>query len=417
MARKRKTQKRTRPNPGAIRLFVAVLLAGFLGLIWKDYLQVPFGLLGSIVWVGALLIAFSFGLLFYARFILPIPGNEGWTEGLYLLLRHYSQQANRFMAHLVTPPPSKRHELPEPTVVSRYALPQSLETLGAGMVPSHLALSLAKGTAFSRAAGPGFVILYRGEEIEDVIDLRDISRQEVVQAHTRDGIPVETAVSLKFHVRRDLNSLENFPYPYDSNAIFSVTHIISVDERNRDKPWTEQLIPHARDLVLAQFNQYTLDELLQTATLDLINNQIRKTMADTFGPQGIEIISASASRPKLPQEVTEQRLKVWQAYWQHKIQEKYTAIGEEMIRRIKQTKARIQIEIIQNIVHNIEAVRQTNPEHLTEIITLRMIEAMEEAASDNSVQALIPQPVMSSLVEASRQMLTWISQQSKEEQE
>jgi hypothetical protein len=41
-----------------------------------------------------------------------------------------------------------------------------------------------------------------------------------------------------------------------------------------------------------------------------------------------------------------------------------------------------------------------------------MIEAMEDAVSDASVQALVPQPVLSTMVESSRQMLSWIDEEN-----
>ena len=75
---------------------------------------------------------------------------------------------------------------------------------------------------------------------------------------------------------------------------------------------------------------------------------------------------------------------------------------------MKQARARAQIEIIDTIARSIDAMRQENDADLAQIITLRMIEALEEAVSEGSIQAMVPQQIMASLVaDTSRQMKTW----------
>jgi hypothetical protein len=67
--------------------------------------------------------------------------------------------------------------------------------------------------------------------------------------------------------------------------------------------------------------------------------------------------------------------------------------------------------LIENITQNIEAMRRVENANLTEIITLRMIEVLSEAMTDEAVQALIPQQVIANLVtDASAQMQTWLNQ-------
>jgi hypothetical protein len=56
-------------------------------------------------------------------------------------------------------------------------------------------------------------------------------------------------------------------------------------------------------------------------------------------------------------------------------------------------------------------MRRVENANLTEIITLRMIEVLSEAMTDEAVQALIPQQVIANLVtDASAQMQTWLNQ-------
>ncbi len=64
---------------------------GVISYLLEDALGVPYGLFGVIIWVSIFLVAFFFGLVYFAQFLLPIDGAEGWQEGLQLLTRIYSQ--------------------------------------------------------------------------------------------------------------------------------------------------------------------------------------------------------------------------------------------------------------------------------------------------------------------------------------
>lgn len=75
------------------------------------------------------------------------------------------------------------------------------------------------------------------------------------------------------------------------------------------------------------------------------------------------------------------------------------------MRRVKKARARVQIEIIESVIQNIEAMRRTETADLADIVMLRMIEVLENAMSDNSVQALVPEYIMGDMVvDASRQL-------------
>ena len=58
------------------------------------------------------------------------------------------------------------------------------------------------------------------------------------------------------------------------------------------------------------------------------------------------------------------------------------AAWAEAVRRVKQARARVQIEIIDRITQNIEAMRRSDAADLPDIVMLRMIQALEEAMAD-----------------------------------
>lgn len=408
-------------------LILAAIILAFIGFLFGDARQVPYGIWGALFWGGAAVISFAFGLLYYAQYVLPLHGLEGWSEGLRLLWRYQIILMNQYMDRLFAPGAStSRQRAAAPSVPPdpRLAeLPPSFQTLAAGIVKGHQVLTVTKGSGFVRPAGPGFVMLYKNESVTQVIDLRSHSRKQPVKANTRDGISLETSASVTFRVRQSEieHSDKNLLYPYDKDAIFHVSYVDSVDGQNHLRPWTEQLAPHAATLLVSELSKYTLNELQQVGTagaapLDTIKKEIKQHLEPVAEQHGIELLGVGVGPFTLPEDVAGQRVETWQAEWQHKMLLEYAAGDAEATRRIKKARARAQVEIIQNITQNIESMRRNSNSNLTDIITLRMIEALEEALSEESpVRALIPQQVMANLVlDTSAQMKAWINKPAED---
>ena len=414
----------TSPNkgePGVIILIVVALVVTAVGLTLKDAVGEPYGSILGVVWFAALIVSFLFGLLYFARYILPLPGSEGWSEGLRLLYRHYTTQSELYLDNLFGPRPSgsrkSRRSRKKPASSSLLPLPASFITLKAGILHSYQILGLAKGNQFARSAGPGFTLLYKKEKPTHLIDLRKQLRRQPVKTTTRDGITLETNVTVIFRVRQELVDLPGpEPYPYDKEAIFHICYSQSIDAYNRLRDWAEQVTPRAVALLENELGRFTLDELSTPNTpgagpLDAIKARILQALQRDLDASGIEVLVVGVDQLKLPPAVIEQRIRTWQADWQRRITLQQAAGDAEAVRRIKKARARAQIEILENITQNIDAVRRAGDADLSNIITLRMIEALEEALSNASLQALIPQQIMKNLVlDTSTQMQAWLNQ-------
>lgn len=420
----------TPPNkgePGVLLLIVVALVVTAVGLTLQDAMGQPYGTILGVVWFAALIVSFLFGLLFYARYILPLPGSEGWSEGLRLLYRHYTAQAGQYLDNLFDPSSKEsrrsRRSRKKKVSSSPLSLPGSFVTLKAGILHSYQILGLARGTQYARAAGPGFTLLFRKEKPTHLIDLRKQLRRGPVEAITRDGIPLETHVTVIFRVRQELTDLPGAePYPYDRDAIFHICYSQSIDEYNRLRDWAEQVTPGAAALLEDELGRFTLDELSTpdspgAGPLDGVKGRILQTLQRDLDSSGIEVLVVGVDPPALPPAVIEQRIKTWQADWQRRITLQQAAGDAEAVRRIKKARARAQIEIIENITQNIDSVRRAGDANLSYIITLRMIEALEEAISSDSLQALIPQQIMKNLVtDTSSQMQAWLNEPKEPEQ-
>ncbi|PIE79520.1 MAG: hypothetical protein CSA11_11860 [Chloroflexi bacterium] len=395
-------------------LLLAILILGIMGWFGKDATGYPYRGYGAIGWVMAVLIAFVLGMLYYALFVLPVAGSNGWAEGLRLLTRNFINPPPK----ADTPQKGRRKKAPQTMMMPAHLadLPNSFDHLSSGMLRSHQVLALTRANAFSRPAGPGFVVLYNKENISQVIDLRKHSRAQVVKANTRDGIPIELPIFVSFRVLQDdtkeIISRETI-YHYDSAAIFHINYAGSVDEK-QSSCWSDLVAPIAANRFVIEVARLTLEQLYQmdsngNGPKTEIHQRVKSFLETNDQLQGIEIISVGSGIIKLPEEVQKQRIKQWQAQWQSTIMLQKAKVDAEAELRLKHARARAQIEIIQNITQSIMASTRSDV-NVTEIVALRTIEALEEAVSDSAVQALVPQPVLDTMVDNSRQMLSWFDE-------
>lgn len=404
---------------GILGLLLALLLLIFFGRFLEDSRGVSHEWLVSFSWIVIASITFVLALIYYAQYVSPLRGEEGWVAGLLLLFDAYIKTAEKRLERTNFDTKTKKKSA-APTEVDK--LPASLKRLNAGFIKGYQVLAITKGTKYERPAGPGFVVLYKGEQIWRVIDLRPQRRSQSVTTKTRDGIPIETSVSVTFRVRReeagDFGGTDgDLLYPFDPDAIFHVAYDEAVDEHGHLLPWTRQLTPPAAAILANEIPKHSLNELTRAvegvSPLEEIRQTITRELQRRFLPKGIEVLAVGVGGLKLPDGVRDQQFLTWQADWLRKIRSAHASGNAEAVRRVKRARARAQIEIIENITHSIDTMRREEGADLSQIIMLRMIEALEDAVSAGSVQALVPQQIVAGLVgDAARQMQSWVESPS-----
>ena len=405
--------------PGLGFLTLAIILLGAIGSLLHDANGVPLGVGGALLWGGAALVSFVLGTAYISRRLLPIQGNLGWSEGFRLLWRNYTRGAANLLYGRRSEPPipaSKRKKIRTDELSPSFGL------LGAGFLYSHQTAAIARGNSYSRADGPGLVFLRSGESISKVFDLRPHARKQSVSAVTRDGIPVETSVSVMFQVRRPAadqrrpRSIENdpIPYPYDKDALFDLTYTFSVsDDDKRD--WTEQVAPQAATMLITEIGKYTLDELLDSAGTEPLNEikqriknglieQQNNTEFQTIS-KGLDIIGVGIGSLELPPDVTAKRLTTWQVAWQNRISQEAVTGDIEAQRLYAQARARAQVENIENLLASIEAMRTQSGANLPEVVMLRLTEILETVAAARTMTPIASRVALANLAsEASSEL-------------
>jgi regulator of protease activity HflC (stomatin/prohibitin superfamily) len=346
------------------------------------------------------------GVFYLAQFLLPLPWQISWYEAFRLTIRHNFPFLVTLTRELRIRPP-----ISGATPEAAKQLPKPFLKHKAGIINSHQAPVIFRGAAFIRGAGPGFLRLRVGERIVQVIDLRRHFRNMPVRALTRDGITVTTGVSTIFHVKHQEDPPDDrLQYPFDQEAIFKVNFLGNFKSDNDDMvSWSERVCRQAASALIGEVSRYSLDELFQpdesrAAPLEHIKGKIAKQVSKAFEKYGIEIILVGVSPFQVPDDIKQERIEIWRAEWERRIEVEQGKAEAERERRLKLARARAQIEMIEKLTDGLEIIHETGQD-MTDVLALRFIEAIEEAESNAAVSAFIPSQIATHLKTIRSQVL------------
>ena len=387
-------------RPGLDLRLVAVIgvLAALVPLLFKDQLGVWLGWAGPYIWVVGLVVSFVAMVFYLSQFILPIRWQESWYEGFRLTMRYNFPFLITIVRQLRIRP-----NISGATPEAARHLPKSFLKHKAGIIESHQAPVIFKGPSFIRGAGPGFLRLKERERVTQVIDLRRHFRTMPVKALTRDGITILTGVSTIFHIKHEDNPAhEDLQFPFDQEAIFKVNFLGNFKSDDGEEiPWSERVTRQAASAVIGEISRYSLDELLQpdesrASRLEIIKGRVEKQVARTFEKYGIHIVMVGVAPFQVPDDIKEERINIWRAEWERRIDVEHGTAMAESDRRLKLARARAQIEMIEKLTDGLDSVHQADQD-LKDVLALRLIEAIEESKSNAAVSALIPSQIVNDL--------------------
>lgn len=287
---------------------------GVAGSLWRDIQGNWLAEVGTAFWlVGGGLTTFLI-LRRSAVYILPLISPSSELDNLRLLVR--------FLGRDIQPSP--------PFTVRPEKLPTSLKTLGLTFLPSHQALAVRVGKDL-RGSGPGLVWLPPRAVVLSLFDLRVHEQHaEDIKATTRDGIPVQTSLTLTFCIRRAEHPEHSpYPFPYDEHAIAEAYYATTIGEANQEHLWYARVRPQAIAHLVDALSRHTLNELYalnqrQQEPLRDIGQNIRVMLEDEFLHQGVEILSVTIGRLLLPLSVLDRRLGQWKEAWNTAIKDRAT---------------------------------------------------------------------------------------------
>ncbi|HSM57618.1 MAG TPA: hypothetical protein VK879_15810 [Candidatus Sulfomarinibacteraceae bacterium] len=411
---------------------IAVLFSVVAALFLRSNQGRPLGLPGAYAWVSALTIAFVLRLLILARYVLPPEADSGagstsnrerersWREGLHMLFYYFG---------VLAMPTWLRNRLRAPARQVPFNLPPSFAEFEAGFLESHRFLVLGRGVRFSRAAGPGYVHLQKGERIEEVVDLRRQERQQVVEAVTRDGIELEATITVSFRIRqpgeRDGNDAPApgaIPYPFDRDAAFRLTYADGMGPTS-EIPWNERIHPRAAALLVAELSTYRLDELFLPApdeTLNPADNVSEDAVAADNGEDAmvspiqnithavhtnlrdeellqifdcseadecpVEILEVSVDRLQPPEDVMQERIESWQDAWQRRRARESAARGASP--ESDRARAVAMLRLVEHVMRDIEDVERAERRALCNAVLNNVTALIEDLVADGERHVL-----------------------------
>jgi hypothetical protein len=257
---------------------------------------------------------------------------------------------------------------------------------------------------FTRVAGPGKVFLRRFERIRETLDLRPQERSSVAKAMTKDGIPVQAEVQVRFQLARPPASLvpptPDVPHPVYEWAL---TRAGQCHSRTVKPDSGEESVSHWDDQVgvggamRKLVAQRRLDELLEPHEPERVpHREISQALyeaadksARDVGAQVLEV-RVGALEPT-SEEVKKERISSWQAGWTGKARKEKAQGEAEAIRERGLARAYAQMEIILSLAREFQDAVERNVAPPAEIIILRFMEALRQTWSSAGADSVSSQ--------------------------
>jgi regulator of protease activity HflC (stomatin/prohibitin superfamily) len=277
----------------------------------------------------------------------------------------------------------------EDTLLARLGGP------GNAIVFNDSAVFLERFERFTRVAGPGQVFLQRFERIREVMDLRPQERSSVAKALTKDGIPVQTEVQVRFQLARPPASLvrpePDVPHPVYKWALIHAgqCHLRAVNVDSGEESiahWPERA-SGVGGTMRALIAEYRLDELLEPYEPGRdprreIAQRLFQKLEDggrNFGAQILEV-RMGALEPTL-EEVKKERITSWQAAWISRARREDALGKAEAIRERGLARAYAQMEIILSLAREFQDAVERKVALPGEIVILRFMESLRQTWS------------------------------------
>jgi len=259
------------------------------------------------------------------------------------------------------------------------------------------------------------------------IDLRPQIRIEPVKAITRDAINITTSVIVVFHVNRadaGNNEQDNEAsdekhyalYPYKEEDI----HRIRYDHKDE---WYAHVAPRAAVLLANELSSLALDELHdpEGATLQHLRETVRDRLDEQLNPNitiiddngneiiekknsGITIVFVSLFPIEEPEDIQEDRFNLWQMEVEEEITVLKLKQQADSAKAIQTMRAAEQSNIVNNISNSVQSMHDAQNVTLSEIVTLRMVTALEKAMENKELMVMTPQMLTHWVTDTIRQM-------------
>jgi len=241
---------------------------------------------------------------------------------------------------------------------------------------------------FRRILGPGKHKLDRFETIHAILDLRQQERAvSAIPLVTKDGITLKADVQLVFRVSTGGEpATPGKPYPYDELAVRTAAYAQTILSNNFVAIWDTLPERMTRARLAAIIRRYRLDEILRLPNDNrepyrAIQQDLARQLRQILRDQGIELLSVVVARLELPEPVTAQYVKNWQIDWEMQRQIQKADGTAVALEELELARAEAEMTMINAIIEGVQRARaEGHPADISEIMALRLIDALEKMA-------------------------------------
>lgn len=302
------------------------------------------------------------------------------------------------------------------------AAQNELKRQGPGVVLNDAASAvvLERRQKFKRAVGPGITFLEIGETIKETIDLRPQWRDTRTRALTRDGIEIETTLSVVFGLAGSGSTSQHSPvsadddaealflsararsaYVFDPQAAFRAVYGLAVDT-NKIVNWDDlpaMIVAEAFRDVLARL---TLDQIFERGNPEshpvefLTSRLLREVQrSNLMHERGIQIHSVQVGYIALPDTVEDQLLSTWRADWERAAMSTRTEGKEAVEGLMEQARADAQAEMIGSLQRSINVAFSDGGRLSQQEVARKLLDMLGRAASDPTARLFLSNSALS----------------------
>lgn len=265
------------------------------------------------------------------------------------------------------------------------------------IVPGHEVAITEYNAHFCRVLGPGVQTLLPFEYVRSMIDLRPQEREGQVTGITLDGIEVACEIAVTFRlsysddvldgeVSESVQPTDDRPYPYGERSARIAAYIETVDGEGGVSSWTSLPLIVAIGQFRSALTKAPLHKLYDPRAEGSplhpdLWKEIRKKAREELHKSGITLINLRLGPLQPPADVMEQNLNGWRAYWESHLHRLRVREEVDAVYTVEDARTHAAVDMLRTIMHSISHARRESSTEITqEIMALRLLEAMEQAA-------------------------------------
>ena len=282
----------------------------------------------------------------------------------------------------------------------------------------HQATVVSDGMEIKGIGPPGPIFTDTFNRIDQIVDLRTHVKVSNIEALTKDGIHVEVLAFVLFKIRATSQCMGEFWVDGESEeAVFQAVQAARMSEEPEKWNWDDLPAIRASLILTDIIAEYEFDDLLprdlpawyphEGFPHEVIRRTLTARLTEAMAREceGIEIIDVEIANPRpVDPRVMQQGIANWCAEWERTMMIQGDEGAPETLRRASQARAQAQAEVIRILSRETAYVDSVDRDIVADVLTRRLLEALEGMARRLSVQQLLPPEVTKKIEYLRREM-------------